>query len=225
MPGRKSTMSEVKARRERLVQMRLMKMTEAQMADAVGVSEGQVSRDLNAMRETWREQYGVTNFDPAVAVAEAIENFNFCEARSLREYLTLDRAQETGAEHIHRALQQVMPELVATARSGIVEAVKERLNKVADQITQIARGDKAKQRTMTYAKLRCLQQAREAAQSRMDLLQDFGLVSRLAPGSSAEERGDARRIKEWMDSVQVSDETLRSDAEKAWLAEKTGTVQ
>jgi hypothetical protein len=215
--------AEVEARREKVLQLRLMKKTTRQIAEILGVERTTISRDLTHMQAAFRVQYGVENFDPAVAVAEAIETFNFCEARAITEFLSLDRAQESGAEHIRKAIAVAMPQLLAEARVGIGSAIKDRLDALAEQVSNIARADKSRTRALTYAKLRCLQQARGAVQARMDLLQDVGLVDRQV-GSAGEVRGDARRIKAWLDTVQVMDAELVSSAEQKYLTGDTETT-
>lgn len=82
--------SEQEMRRERVLQLRLRKMTEAAIAAIVGVSEATVSRDLHWIRQSWKDRYGaLPNFDPAEEVGIALALFEEIEVNAMLEYATI----------------------------------------------------------------------------------------------------------------------------------------
>ena len=79
--------SEIELRRERVLSLRLRKMTEAAIAAVIGTSVATVSRDLAWIRQNWRERYGLTpTLDPAEIAGETLDLYRDIENLALLEH-------------------------------------------------------------------------------------------------------------------------------------------
>lgn len=81
---------DVELRRQRVVQLRLRKMTLRAIAAVVGVDESTVSRDLKEIRERWQQLYGAKpELDASEMVGESLELYAEAESLALLEYTNL----------------------------------------------------------------------------------------------------------------------------------------
>jgi hypothetical protein len=70
-----------------VLQLRLRRLAEVQIAAALGVSQSTVSRDLAWWRSHWRERLGPdSRFDPDVVLGETVALLEEVEASALLEF-------------------------------------------------------------------------------------------------------------------------------------------
>jgi DNA-binding CsgD family transcriptional regulator len=79
-----ATEGELEERRREVVRLRARRMSELQIARALGVSASTVSRDLGWVRSNWQEMFGPNpHFDVAVFIGESLALFAEIEATAL----------------------------------------------------------------------------------------------------------------------------------------------
>ena len=84
--------SEIEMRRERVLQLRMRRMSEAAIAAIVGVHEATVSRDLKWIRQQWKDRYGtLPNFDPAEEVGAALALYEEAEVHAMLEFARINQ--------------------------------------------------------------------------------------------------------------------------------------
>ena len=89
---------ELDDRRRRVVQLRLRKLTQVDIAKALGIEQRTVSRDLAWVRKHWRDVYGVpVQVNPAEEIGEAVAVYEGIEVSALRDYSRLG-VEETGTK-------------------------------------------------------------------------------------------------------------------------------
>lgn len=86
----RSTRDELEARRGKVLTLRLRRMTQAQIATALGVDQATISRDLAWIAQHWKERFGTpATLDPTQEIGEAIALFADVEVAALRAFTKL----------------------------------------------------------------------------------------------------------------------------------------
>ena len=99
-PGGGSTQAELEERRTKVLSLHLRKFNQTQIAQAVGVDQSQVSRDLKWIHEHWRDKYGPPQgIVPEEEIGEAISMFAEIEATAIRDMskLKIENAKQRNA--------------------------------------------------------------------------------------------------------------------------------
>lgn len=97
--GTVATDSERELRQQRVLALRLRRMTVTAIAAVVGCHQTTVSRDLAEMRETWRAKYGAApTFDSAEALGESVEAYDEMESLAMLEFTRL--SETTGKKNL-----------------------------------------------------------------------------------------------------------------------------
>ena len=184
-----ATSSELEWRRERVLSLRLRRMTEAAIAGIVGVSLPTVSRDLAWIAKNWRDRYGLApQFDPAETVGETLALYQDVEKLALLEHSRI--ADECSR---HAEIEVECPSCLKTTKVTTIHRI--------DPIFA------AKQR------MACLNSAAAAREKQINLLQDLGVLER-ALGSLRVTLPRAAEIRESMRRIQAEDLFVVSEAER-----------
>ena len=183
------TKSELEWRRERVLSLRLRRMTEAAIAAIVQVSEATISRDLEWIAQNWRDRYGLLpQADPAEVIGETLALWQDGEKLALLEH---SRIADECSRH----------ETIDVECDDCHKTKKVVVNRRIDPIFA------AKQR------MACLATAMNAREKQIHLLQDLGVLER-ALGSLRVTLPRAAEIRESMRRIQAEELHLVSEAER-----------
>ena len=184
-------LGDIEARRQRVLTLRLNRMTETAIAGILGVSQPTVSVDMQYWRERWQANYGgAPAFDPSLRIGETIALYEELESMALNEF-TRRRIESQEA---------AMP-----ADDGVGQPPKRKRKAVNWSPSQL---------------MSCLRTALMARAQQIALLQDTGLLDRKIGSVNVSGIEDAATITARLRQLSIiTEDMMVSDGERAWLGE------